>query len=50
MKHHWEENERKYVINEKANNNRILGALAMQEKVERAYINGPMQLSQQLLE
>jgi len=28
MKKHWEENERRMIINEKAFNNRLLGALA----------------------
>lgn len=37
MKKHWEENERRMIINEKAFNNRLLGALAHQEKCENAY-------------
>jgi hypothetical protein len=37
MKKYWEANERKLCINEKAFNNRLLGALAKQEKCENAY-------------
>ena len=45
MKHNWEENEWKFIINEKAFNNWLLGALAWQEKVENAYWDGPMKYS-----
>ena len=50
MKKHWEENERRMIINEKAFNNRLLGALAHQEKCENAYKGTTLQYQKQLVQ
>jgi len=50
MKKHWEVNERHMIINEKAFNNRLLGALAHQEKCENAYKGSTLEYQKKLVE